>query len=306
MQVDQEFSVVRSPIHLQGWRVVGASARGAAHEKNMTPCQDANAHRHIDAEWVALAVADGLGSAAQSEVGARIAAECAVSELAKHVCAHLAKAKHVENEAEWREVMDEVVGAAREAVEKEAESLGIPVRELASTLLVLLLGPEMTVAVQIGDGAIVVSCADGKIEALTQPMPREYENETDFLTAAIAPEKRQFVYRTAPVEAAALLTDGLQMQALHFPGWKPSERFFQPVFKSFQAEADLSEAHMGLLRWLYSPELRQQSDDDLTLLVATRGVAASPELMDTIKLNDFAAAAPCDSSEGVHAEVRSP
>jgi len=59
------------------WRVLGASVRGVRHLRDGTPCQDAHAWRALPDGRVALAVADGAGSAAHAEAGAGAAARVA-------------------------------------------------------------------------------------------------------------------------------------------------------------------------------------------------------------------------------------
>ena len=59
--------------------VLGARAVGPAHERSGTPCQDAFAWAVLSAEAVVVAVADGAGSAAHAEEGARLAVEAAVA-----------------------------------------------------------------------------------------------------------------------------------------------------------------------------------------------------------------------------------
>jgi flagellar basal body-associated protein FliL len=54
------------------------SVRGTSHIKNGMPCQDSNKYVITENGWVIAAVADGVGSAVNSEIGAKIAAETAV------------------------------------------------------------------------------------------------------------------------------------------------------------------------------------------------------------------------------------
>src|SRR5262245_54307224 len=67
------------------WRLASASETGAGHLRTSTPCQDAHAFQLVGREWLALALADGAGSAARSEVGSRVAVEAALRILATHL-----------------------------------------------------------------------------------------------------------------------------------------------------------------------------------------------------------------------------
>jgi hypothetical protein len=102
MPVDHSSQRCPAPAPGASWRVVGTSVRGASHEKDGLPCQDAQASRLIDPDWVALAVADGAGSAAHSELGARAAVARAVDVLSERVHGHLARESPVSDEAGWR------------------------------------------------------------------------------------------------------------------------------------------------------------------------------------------------------------
>jgi hypothetical protein len=267
-----ELTFQRAEAELRGpaWRIIRTSVRGSSHEKRGQPCQDANDCRLIAPDWVALAVADGAGSAAHSDVGAQTAAACAVTVLSDHMRAHLANEKSVNDEAGWRAVMDDVLRASQAAVRKEAEIRGVPVRELASTLLVVLLGPDLTLAVQVGDGATVVQFEDGEVTALTRPQPGEYINEATFLTASDALKCAQFALRPVPVRSAAVLTDGLQMLALEHEGWTPHRPFFQPLFDFVEGQTDSEAVQAAFEEIMTSPRVRSRTDDDLTLVVATR------------------------------------
>jgi hypothetical protein len=277
MSVD-DASQTPPDVHRPAWEVVSASVRGSSHEQNGLPCQDANAGRLIGEGWVAVAVADGAGSALFADVGAQAAVNCAVDVMTRHVSAHLANERTVSGEPEWKKVMEDVLQLSRRAVEKEAESRRVRVRELASTLLVVLLGPELTVAAQVGDGGTVVRFEDGSIDALTRPPAGEFVNETTFLTdlnenpfegdpdAASA----QFTFRPGPVRAAASTTDGLQMLAFEYPAWTPFVPFFQPLFDFFEDQEDPEAARSGLERILISPNVRNRTGDDITLVVTTR------------------------------------
>ncbi|NJK69758.1 MAG: protein phosphatase 2C domain-containing protein, partial [Microcoleus sp. SU_5_3] len=58
---------------MTNWQVVAASVTGTSHEKRSQPCQDAHCWRLLPNNVLAAAVADGAGSAALAEIGAKIA-----------------------------------------------------------------------------------------------------------------------------------------------------------------------------------------------------------------------------------------
>jgi hypothetical protein len=270
------------------WRAAAASARGVGHEKSGQPCQDAAAYRLLGGGWAVVAVADGLGSAALADVGARTAVNQAVQVLAHHVQAHRARERPILDEAGWRAILEDVLRASRDAVAREAQARATPVRELATTLLVLLLGPTVTAAVQVGDGAIVVRTENGDVEALTRPRREEISddplqepdpiNVVDPLTTEDPVAVAQVAFQAAPVRAAAVLTDGLQMLTFEYPSWKPFVPFFRPVFDYFESQQDPEAAQSALVNMLTSQSVRGRTDDDATLVVAARLPAGPLEL----------------------------
>src|SRR4051794_8566077 len=70
------------------WTALGDSVAGTSHRARNCPCQDAFRFRVFGsvAEWLVIAVADGAGSAAHSEIGANLACEEFVRRVEADVC----------------------------------------------------------------------------------------------------------------------------------------------------------------------------------------------------------------------------
>ena len=255
------------------WRVVGASETGAGHLRAGTPCQDAHAFLALDPDWLAIAVADGAGSAAQSEAGARLAVDVAVHELARLFRGFRegrARGGDDLDPAALQELLACALTAARVAVECEARDRRVPPRALACTLMVALLGPALVAASGVGDGGVVVEHGAGRLQTLLQPDVGEYVNETTFLTGGDALKKIRFAALATAAESVALFTDGLQPRVLHRQDWTPFAGFFAKVFGPLREEADSALAGAAVRQLLRSAELRRGTEDDLTLVVATR------------------------------------
>lgn len=135
----------------------------------------------------------------------------------------------------------------------------------ATTLLVAVVSDGSVAAAQIGDGAIVLSDAEG-IQALMLPDHGEYLNETVFLTSNDYKERaRVVVLPHHGSRALALLTDGLEGLALNLAEGSAHMPFFAPLFR-FAAEPDASEAELA--SFLESARVCARTDDDKTLLLA--------------------------------------
>ncbi|HYH82344.1 MAG TPA: PP2C family serine/threonine-protein phosphatase [Longimicrobium sp.] len=243
------------------WRVIGASVRGTAHARGDLPCQDAHAWRRLPGGAVAIAVADGAGSAVHAEAGARAAAQAAVDSLVSS-----APAVH---EGVWTAALDHAMGAALGAVNAEAAARRVEPRDLSTTLIACVLTPDSVTIAQVGDGAAIVADADG-MRALTAPTSGEFANETVFITSAGAVEAAQRATWRGAARRLALFTDGLQGLALKLPARTPHEPFFVPLF-DFAGEAhDPRDAETQLAAFLSGPRVTARSDDDITLVLVAR------------------------------------
>lgn len=245
---------------------MGSSVRGASHIKADLPCQDANEWQCPRPGLLVAAVADGAGSAKESQTGARIACRTAIDRL---IC-DLAVTGNGSAGAGLLPALRSAVAAAREAVFAEAERMKLPARELASTLMLVAAEPDQVAAAQIGDGAALVLTMGYELEALTQPVESEYLNETLFLTGDNALEQLQTREWIGTPRGLALFTDGLQMLALKWPERTPHKPFFEPLFRFVEGEFDPQLRLERLEKFLQSPRIAQRADDDLTLLLAVQ------------------------------------
>lgn len=231
--------------------VVGASVAGSSHRRDALPCQDAFAFR-IEGGRVAMAVADGLGSAARADEGARVAVDAA--------CEALDAACDLEAAARAMAV------AARAALEEHAVLEGCDLRDLACTLITVAATVGGAAAAHVGDGAAVVETDDG-IALLSPPGPSEYVDEVDPITADGWEERVRVGRLETGVRAVAVLTDGCQRAALR-PDGEPSAGFFAPLFSYVAESADPAEAEQDLVTLLDGAKMSEHSDDDKTLVLA--------------------------------------
>jgi Protein phosphatase 2C len=247
------------------WRVAGASVPGAGHLRSGLPCQDDHCWQ-VETDGVLIAaVADGAGSASHAEEGARAAVRAAVDQAAT-IWRTLAPRER----EEWDHLLQGAFIVARLAVQSAAKTLGRPIHDLATTLLLAVATPDQTAAAQIGDGAVVARLAGEGLTALTRPPVTEHLNETTFLTSDDALSEMQFALCDEPARGLAMLSDGLQMLALKMPQGEPHAPFFAPLLRFTAAAAEPERAEEQLRKFLQSPGVAQRTDDDLTLLLAVR------------------------------------
>lgn len=267
------------------WRVVGASVVGTSHTAHGLPCQDAHAFDRLDlpaqGQVLLAAVADGAGSAKHAEVGARIACASAVAAARRYLGGggRLSGA----GEAVVAGWFDE----AADAVASAAEQRGSDVGEFAATLLFAVVGEDTAAFAQVGDGAVVAATADDEepvFDLVVQPTRGEYANETVFITTRGWREALQHRLVQARVLDVALMSDGVERLAIDLRRGRPHGPFFSMVLGPMWADAGGSgeDAEAVLSRALHellvSPDANRRTDDDKTLLLATRRSGARPEI----------------------------
>ena len=258
------------------WRYVYASVPGVAHRAGGAECQDTCAVRQMETPdgktVLALAAADGAGSAAEARIGAELACQTFLTECA----AKLAQTPV----AGWtRAVAETLTKRVQTALNQRAAEARLPVREFACTLIGAVLADERALFLQIGDGAIVIGTGDDYWPVFW-PQTGEYANETYFLTDADATTRLEFATSVEPVAEIALLTDGLQALALHYQTRQAHGPFFQPLFQRLRTALEPgcpTDLQTALKRFLDAPSLNRRTHDDKTLILATRLPAPTAE-----------------------------
>jgi hypothetical protein len=261
---------------------------GTAHVRRGLPCQDACRCEELATaagEPLLLAlVADGAGSAPRAEIGSRLACDLVQAELRAFFAAGGALGDLS------RQAVEDLLARLQGAVAVRAEADGCRVRDYACTLLAAVVGTDRAVFFQVGDGAIVVSAAAGGAEGPAAESPGqetaaeygwvfwpgsgEYENVTFFATEPDAKEHLEWDLLLRPIEEIALFSDGLQRLALHYASRTVHAPFFRSKLSVLSESAASPEAlAAGLSNFLASPEVDLRTDDDRTLVLATRRAA---------------------------------
>ncbi|HRI71917.1 MAG TPA: PP2C family serine/threonine-protein phosphatase, partial [Polyangium sp.] len=238
------------------WRVVRVSVTGTSHHAQKLPCQDAS-YDAVRDDFCVVAVADGVGSARYSEVGAKTAVESATTFLVEHYVPNLDKIG-------WRQLMQEAATHALEEIRLISTKREHELRSYASTLLLAVVDRQRVVAFHVGDGAIV-ALVDDKLVALTVPQKGEFANEVFPLTKPGAIDNAQFHYGDRSPNALALFTDGIESLAMDMATRVPHERFFLPIFE--RARDVQSDKLREEIRLLFEQKAAQRSDDDMTLAI---------------------------------------
>jgi hypothetical protein len=253
------------------WRYASASVQGTSHVDSGFPCQDnaltAVVQQANDEDVLIIACADGAGSARFSQEGSALACVAVIGEVSDYLERHALSSVAPSNVEQW------YLGVNATLAERAQELSAVP-RDMACTLLLAVLAPDVTVFAQIGDGAIVASDeANDCYIPIFWPQSGEYANSTYFVTESEALVRLQIVVeRDRTVREVALFTDGIQTIALRYDTKAAHTPFFRPMFARLRDEprghaAELSQA-LGV--FLQSPKVNERTDDDKTLVLATR------------------------------------
>jgi hypothetical protein len=248
------------------WKVLAKSVQGSGHKRLGTVCQDAcltNVHPVGDQDVLVVAAADGAGSAEHSDIGSQTACRVIHEVIAEHL-GQMPEFDHIDREQviAWYEQV-------RSALEREAESLSVPVRQLACTLIVAVIGDNGAALCQIGDGAIVIRDAE-TLRPVFWPQSGEYANTTNFVTSSKTEQDLMFEWYDGRIDDVAVFTDGLQSVALNYATRQAHQPFFTPLLNALRAHPNPPDLAGPMQTFLESKNLADRTDDDLTLILATR------------------------------------
>jgi len=247
------------------WRYAAASVIGTSHQKVGLPCQDRFACSVRVPGWFIAAVCDGAGSAAQSEIGAETASATALE--------FIEKALNSGRATDCEAVVRDAAAAARVRLLARASEFSVAPRELACTLLVVMLGPAGGAAAQVGDGLIAAKADADGWTWIFWPQRGEYANVTKFLSEDDALDALEVSPLGPEIFECSLMTDGLEPLALQYATRTAHSPFFEGLLAPLRSMSEVGEAtelSARLNSFLDSPRIRDRADDDLTLAIACR------------------------------------
>lgn len=245
------------------WQVIYASVAGTSHLSRNIPCQDAYRFEVLaDYDCIVAAVADGLGSASKSDQGAILAAETAVLAISETCLKQFPT-----NVELWKKILINAIQHARQALVEKSQVLQVPLRDLATTLIVVVVTPTWLSIAHIGDGVVVIQREEGKLLTISPPEQREYVGEVTPLTTPEIIEHVRFRVEPINVQCIAMMTDGLQHLSTNLATSLPYEPFFTPFFEVVCQPVDCAEASQQLSSFLASKRVCERTDDDKTLLI---------------------------------------
>jgi hypothetical protein len=230
--------------------------------------------RAADGREVMLAVvSDGAGSAAHSADSSKLAVEKFIDAFAPRVAEDptLSFFSRLLIEAWLHDLRDQIAVLADEH--------GVASREFACTFLAAAVGPQSTVCVQVGDGAIVGSGEEvGDYAWLTWPQHGEFANTTNFLTDDDVFETLEFEFIDRPLNEVAVFSDGIERLVLDMRSRSVHSPALRSIFQwlaSTPPSFDEVRPDPALEAFLGSQRVNERTDDDKTLVMGTRAIAHS-------------------------------
>lgn len=151
---------------------------------------------------------------------------------------------------------------ALEAVRKQADALGVPLNQLATTLCVAVATPSLALFGQIGDGVIASESGSG-IDTHLIEEKSEYANATWFVQSDGAFEESFRTMAREGLTAFALSTDGMTYKITNIVTGKPYEPFFAGSWQHVRSGASAAD-FAALLRGIED----DQTGDDKTMVLA--------------------------------------
>ena len=140
----------------------GYSIVGKSHIKKGTGCQDSHCIRRLENGWVIAAVADGVGSAKNSHIGSRIAAQTVVE-----FCDECMPWDY--NLISIKSMMRTAYNFAYKLILREAQKSGEPIESYDTTLTMVIYDGRRIIYGHSGDGAIIGLNTFGDYIEITRP-----------------------------------------------------------------------------------------------------------------------------------------
>lgn len=231
-----------------------------------TPCQDYVAARNAKG-MSCVALADGAGSRAHSEIGAQEAVKATLRFLGRNFDALFTLASE-EPALVARNVLEE----CRRAINRKARVLGVAADELACTLMFVAHKDGRYLAGHLGDGIIAMETESGFIEVLSHPDNGEYVNTTTFVTEPNAESRTRIFAGTHSAPAFAVMSDGTA-ESLYL---RSTRRPAGALTKLFQWARELSKGKAeGILADNLEQVFAKRTTDDCSIGLLTSSAKQS-------------------------------
>lgn len=250
------------------WKVIGQSVIGTSHIQLNKTCEDALHYQVVTNsagdEVLICFASDGAGSAKYAAKASETAVQQAVQFAAELIS---------NNQELSDQLLLQLAENLYDSILELADEAQEPKNEFSCTLLGCIILPNQAGFLQIGDGAIVRNDGSDYFTHIFWPHNGEYQNTTSFLIDNPNLPNLKTKIVDGPIDEISLFTDGLQMLTLNNETETVHQPFFANLFKWLRkAESDehISILNGKLIDYLSGEVINNRTDDDKTLLLATR------------------------------------
>lgn len=182
------------------WHFAECAIQGRGHIKSGIPCQDKTMVRHKDDTFV-ITLADGAGSARYSHFGAENITNSVVDIMPTQFDYYF-------SEPNAHKVTSDIYQRYLKNLTQLAEELQCPIKELASTLLFVVVKNNQFILGHIGDG-IIGYIKENQLKIASFPNNGEFSNETSFATASNASNQMNIIKgELNGISGFVLMSDG--------------------------------------------------------------------------------------------------
>lgn len=184
-----------------------AYTQGRGHIKENIPCQDRTySHVNKDANLTIISLSDGAGSCGSSDIGAEI-----VTKIISKILIDNFDELLFEIQKDRNKVSKYIISNLLIELDEYAKTKNIPIKELSSTLLFVIVGIKQNkfISGHLGDGVIGYMDNNGKLDVLSHPENGEYSNSTYFVTSRNSHNYLRLFYGSiSDISGFIIMSDG--------------------------------------------------------------------------------------------------
>ena len=238
----------------------GISLAGFSHIEKNIPCQDGNAFRLSNDEYI-LAVTDGAGSSKYSHLASEFITKKLVNNL------NPADLLEKNNKIKFKlELIDFINKSFEELIIRESSDIpDIKISDLATTLILVIGNKDRGYIFHVGDGAALILDSNNMENfILSEPMNGQYANETYFITMKNWDNYLRISEYNINFDSIFLFSDGVTPLSL-MKGRKPFQGFLLPLINHIKKNKN--DDYMKVLKnTLNSERVKKITDDDKTIV----------------------------------------
>lgn len=238
----------------------GISTIGTAHIEKGVVCQDSSETLITHNGYGIAVIADGIGSAAHSDIGSAIAAKTVIKTVAAAVGSD-------SFDGDFGKLLKRAYIASLDNVKKQAEADGNDIGDYDTTLTAVVYDGKTCYYGQCGDGGAIILDTEGRFSCLTPIEKGEAFNETYPLRGG--PEHWFFGKSNVTVCSVTLMTDGIfdlvcppllsnQEQTIYIPFIR---KFMDINILKAKTESDFDKLQDIISNYIKSDKLKNVVDD---------------------------------------------